>query len=276
MEDLVDFFLPEKLPLGSSTLKNPDSLNSYNFAMNQGKNPEQGSSKEPTGVGGSTTKENPEQGPSKGSVGSVGAGGSTIKEEFDPIIVDILGDKIKEDTQETNKAILAWAGKLKNYRDLPFDQLMLTSESDEPLLTLLRHQSNIYTKYVKNRMTWVSSRSVNTLGENKIRVREIHYNLAEIQEKYLSKVDTISKLENTTIQLKEFYATLNEYRNLSLKELNKADKIILEDIRKSALSKHSELKKVINAEYTEAKKEYNSQDSYLRMKVGEILKAKKK
>jgi hypothetical protein len=111
--------------------------------------------------------------------------------------------------------------------------------------------------------------------ENKLKIREINTKLVEIQENYLAKVNKISKLENRTIQLKEFYATLNEYRNLVLKELNKADNIILDDIRKSALYKYPNLKKELNIGFAQAKKEFNDQDSYLKKKVGEILNTKK-
>jgi len=273
-QEVLKAFSPEELLLGSSTIKDPDRLNLSTFAMDKGKNPEQVPSKEGSaGSARGTIKGNPEQVP--GKEGSVLGSGSTVKEDFDPIIVEILGDRVKEDTKEVNKAMLAWAGRLKSYRDLPLDQMRFTPESEEPLLTLLRTQSNIYTQCVKNRMTWVNGRSINTLEENQAKIKEIYFQLAEIQDNYLSKVDRISKLENRTTQVKEFYATLNEYRRLSLKELNKADNIILEDIRKSALNKHRELKKVINSEYTEAKKEFNSQDGYLKMKVGEIINARK-
>jgi hypothetical protein len=111
--------------------------------------------------------------------------------------------------------------------------------------------------------------------ENQIKIKEIHSKLVEIQDNYLAKVDKIAKLENKTVQLKEFYATLNEYRNSILKELNKADNIILEDIRKSPLYKYPNLKKELNIGLVQAKKEFNEHDSYLRKKIGEILKDKK-
>jgi len=254
-QEVLRAFFSEKLPLDTPVFeKQPDFSNPTYHAMDKGKSPEEGFSKEE----------------------SVSKGKSTSEENPDPIMVSTLAHFVKEDTQELNKAILSWAAQLKGHADLPFDKIKLTSEAEEPLLTLLRKQSNILTQCVRNRMTWVESRSVNTLGHNQEKIKEIYLKLVEIQDNYLSKVKKISTLESKTVQLKEFYATLNEYRNLSLKELNKADYIVLYDIRKSALSKDSGLKKVLNAEYTEAKKEFNSRDGYLRMKVGEILQAKKK
>jgi hypothetical protein len=260
-QEVIKALSPEKIPLGPSKV---EYLDLYN-AMDKGKNPEQ----VPNQGGSSGASENVNQ------QGSLEASGNTSQENPDPIMVSTLAHFIKEDTQQLNKAILTWAGKLKDQTELPFDQIKLTPEAEEPLLMLLRNQSNVLTQCIKNRMIWVDSRSINTLGENQNKIKEIYLNLVEIQDNYLSKVNKISKLESKTTQVKEFYSTLNEYRNLSLKELNKADNIVLGDIRNSPLSKDRALKKVLNAEYTEAKKEFNNQDGYLRMKVGDILKGKK-
>ena len=193
----------------------------------------------------------------------------------DPIVVSILADSIQEDTLELNQSLLALAETLKKYHQLSFDQIKLSPEMDEPLLTLLRKQSNIFTTNVRNRTTWVESRSINALMGNQFKLREIHSNLVDIQENYLAKVKNISKIENKTVQLKEFYATLNEYRNLIIKELNKAENIILADIRKSPLNQYPHLRKELNVGFVHAKKEFNEQDSYLKKKVGEILHSKK-
>jgi hypothetical protein len=84
---------------------------------------------------------------------SVRTGGSTNEEDADPIIVSILADAVKEDTEKLNKSILATAEKLKELNNIPFDQLKLISELEEPLLSLLRNQSNLFTFNVKNRMS---------------------------------------------------------------------------------------------------------------------------
>jgi hypothetical protein len=145
---------------------------------------------------------------------------------------------------------------------------------EETLIRILQDQSNTLTKYVTNRMTWLQSRALNALEENQIKIKEIHFKIIEIQKNFSSKVK-ISKIENETVQIKEFYATLNEYRNIVLKEVNKGDTIILKDIKESRLNKYSDLKKAIITDYNAAKKEFNSNDSYLRMKVGEVINRKK-
>jgi hypothetical protein len=117
--------------IDSSTIQNPNSLDSTYHAMDK----EGNSGKASNDQGLTETK----------------AGGSTREENPDPIIVSILADSIQEDTLELNKTILALAGKLKNYTELSFDQIKLTPEAEEPLLALLQKQSNLFTTNVKNR-----------------------------------------------------------------------------------------------------------------------------
>lgn len=248
-EEVLDVFFTEKIPQGPSTFEDSDPLKSTYHMADKGKNPAEASSK-----GESLSNSNTEQD-----------------------IFAVAAADLKEDTQFLNKAILAWAQQLKSYGDLPFDQISIkNSEGNEPLLTLLRKQSNIYTGYVKNRMTWVETGKVFTYPENKENLRDIHFKLVAIQENYLSKVKKISQSDNELTQVRVFYATLNEYRNACTKELNKADNLILKDIREGVLGDNVQLKKVINGEYTQAKKEFNNRDGYLKAKVGEIINARNK
>lgn len=265
-QEIFDLFSDEKMHIGSpsvnntlSSVRKDESLPSnltYN-AMDKGESAEKGSNNP---SGNSSTKY-----------------GATATREVnpDPIVVSILADSIQEDTLQLNKSILALAEALKKYNELSFDKIKLTSEAEEPLLTLLRKQSTLFTTHIRNRTTWVESRTVNAIMGNQFKVKEIHSDLVEIQQKYLDKVKKISQLENKTLQLKEFYATLNEYRNSIVKELNKAENIILEDIRKSPLYKYPHLRKELNVGFVQAKKEFNDQDSYLKKKVGEIIQNKK-
>lgn len=48
----------------------------------------------------------------------------------------------------------------------------------------------------------------------------------------MSKTQIIPNHNSPIVQVKVFYAALNQYRNESLKELNKVENIILDKIRK--------------------------------------------
>jgi hypothetical protein len=53
------------------------------------------------------------------------------------------------------------------------------------------------------------------------------------------------------------------------------DTIVLQNIKDNPwLKKNKELKKLLNVEYAEAKRDFINKDSYLKMKVGEILRKK--
>ncbi len=202
---------------------------------------------------------------------------STISEEMhNSIIASILADEVLNDTKEMNESILAWAKELKKWGDFPYDSSnKLIPGTEELLIKTLQEQSKLLSVHVKTRSDWVYSRAINTLPEAKLKLKEIHLGLNKLEKDYYSKVRKISEIKNQSQQLKEFYIALNEFRNLSTKELNKLDNILIEDIKGSLLYKNLELKKAINVEYVQAKKEFKDNDSYLKNKIGEILKNKK-
>lgn len=199
---------------------------------------------------------------------------SKEKEIEKSVIVSILGDEVTIDTKDMIKSILDWSKELEKWADFPCPENKLTPGTEEGFLIMLRDQSKIFSIHTKTRMVWVEARLVNALPETRLKIKEIHSNLLEMQSKYYLKAKEIAKLENKASQVKQFYAASNEYRNLVSKELNKIDNILIEDIKDSDLYKHKKLRHTINVEYPKAKKEYNDKDSYIKKRVGEILKNK--
>jgi hypothetical protein len=128
-----------------------------------------------------------------------------------------------------------------------------------------------------NRYNWINEINNGVLEKNKTEINQTTSKLIDIQNYHNSKLDSLYKLENINTEIKECYSSINQFRNSGLKELNKAEGLLLEELRtKNYLNKNSELRTVLNIEFTNAKKEFNSQDSYLRAKVGQILNAKNK
>lgn len=212
---------------------------------------------------------NPEQGK------EVSGGGASMTRE-QQIQLDLLSIEVKKDTLDMMKALKLWSEELQKYGTLPFDKMDLNkSESIEALLNLLRKQSNILTRSITNRVTWGDSRCANVTKESLLEWGEQKSKMVKIQEDYWAKASKLSTAKDQTTELKEFYAILNNYRNSMIKELNKGESIIIEDIRKSLLYKYPEIRKVVNVESVEIKKEFNNQDSYLKKKVGEIVNSKK-
>lgn len=216
-------------------------------------------------------------------------GGSGINPE-DSSFWSHLVKSIRDETRDLIYSIKdIGAKKLEKYNGLwssddpEMDRVVIAPENAEGFITLLQKQSNMFTAFVRNRMEWVDVlRTQINIGiglytaEEVAKIKAARTKLAEIHNSYMSKTQIIPNHNSPIVQVKVFFAALNQYRNESLKELNKVENIILDKIRKhNILSKDGELKRVLNLELIEAKKEFNTQDSYLRAKIGEALKNKK-
>lgn len=232
-----------------------------------GKGNEQGSGKqEGLGSEGSSKQE---------GLGSEGGTRRRLGSATDPILNSLIADSVKEETAGHNKAVFAWADVLKKLNEMPIEDLKTSDGAEEFILSVLRKQSNVFTRYLKIRMIWVDSMRVNLPEDSKVKLQISRVKLVEIQQNYWAKLVRIIKLEDKAIQCREFYATLNQYRNEVLKELNKCDTVVMDDLRKSYFYNNKGLKKVLNVENTQAKKEFHHQDGYLRAKIGELLKARR-
>jgi hypothetical protein len=252
------------------------------------------SSSNNSGVGDLNTASTPSDSGQAGTasqVGLVGAGKITTLNEWkftgnkDPavlssasdihakIVLDMTAEEIANDTRDLNKAIIFFSEKLKvrHTSVLEMDKTDLKSDTADSLIKLLQDQSVVCSRFADARITWAKARSINCLEENQVKLHELQSGLPEIRKKYAYKVNTIIKIENKVVQAKEFYSALNEYRNLSFKILNQVDDVVLRDIRTSPIKNSPELKKALN-EYAVAKKQFKDNDSYLKMKVGEIIK----
>jgi hypothetical protein len=265
-------FWEETFRLFSELYSNPKGLSQTTFHMEGGEDPNsqsqsQSSNEQPNSQRNEDKNENRQYRPRSEE---------EIKEMVHhKVTVSILGEYIVKDTKEVISAMSKWADVLKKYNDtIPLDGKQLEGYQDT-LIKLLQFQSNTYTQFVSNRMSWLHARTENMLPSNKEKILEFRRKIMEIQADYRSKISTVQNLDSNTKQVKQLYAILNEYRNKVSKELNQAENIGLQDIRNSDLIKEPEVKKTINVQYIEAKRRYVHEDEYLRKKIGEILNAKK-
>ncbi len=239
-----------------------------------------GESDSPKGVGSSKVTE-----PSKDSAESLsksknkskGLDMSSISEELDKsVVISILADEVAADTKKMSGSLAAWAKQLEIWTDFPCPDNKLTPQLEEAFLMMLRDQSKIFCINAQTRMVWADARAGNALPATQTKLKEINSKLVELQTKYYSKVKLIASSDNKTLQVKEFYSCLNEYRNLVNKELNKVDNLIIGDLKDSALYKYPQIRKAVNVEYVQAKKHFNDTDGYLKRRIGEILNNKTK
>lgn len=263
-EEILDSISLDKLTMGPSG--NTDLSNSSILTMDNGKNPEQRSNAKQESNSGSNNEN------SDARCDNIS---DKVKQQ---VTNDILAETMVKDTRVLNESLYAWAKNIGGYNDMPINNLTLTSgEGKKLLIKLLKTQNKALTETMINRYNWIDDIAKGVLEKNKTEINQITSKLIDIQNHHYSRIAGLSKLESETVQIRECYSSINQFRNSALKELNKAESLLLEEIRtRNYLNKNDELRTVLNAEFTNAKKEFNSQDSYLKAKVGQILNAKKK
>ena len=228
-----------------------------------------------------TDKEkNPEQVTSKkGSSSSSGGEIQTSREELlDRIATySLAASEIAEDTKGYSNNFLALAEGFKRFNTLELGILNMnnTTEVEKVFIPLLKEQGTCYSKYQTSLTLWIKSRAINLQPENKTKVMDAIANMEIARDKYLSVIRNIGLHQDATTQAKVYYAALNEQRNSVNKELNKANDIVLKDIKASpfCITNHEDCKNLVRTlkDYSNAKKEFNIQDSNLKKKLGEVI-----
>lgn len=197
--------------------------------------------------------------------------------------MSILSSRFVESTEVLSNDIKGLSRHLETHgRNLP-DNAKLTSMSEGEFLKLLHKNSHILGAYTSNRAAWMHAHRALLSDVDRAKLDEILENGKNIHKNYLEKAQKISQLDSTQTQVKTFYGELNHYRSRILKELNKADSIIWDNLKTSPMAERPELKneyadikKIFNIEYTEAKKNFIKHDNYLKKRIGEIINEPKK
>lgn len=206
----------------------------------------------------------------------------TRKDLTDHLTLIMMGAyEVAEDTNRAGDSLVGIAGVLKKLGQIDFEKLSAQNKSDvENFFTrYLQEQGKMYSNAQTTRKTWINARSINLLPENQVEVQKHIKNLEPIREKYISKLQSLSKHPDSITQLRLYYSALNEQRSLMNKELNKADDIVFKDIKKSAFCTigNDDSKKLIKAlqDYTNAKLKFTTQDNDLKKRLGEVINKKK-
>lgn len=106
---------------------------------------------------------------------------------------------------------------------------------------------------------------------------ELEEKTNRIRAKYYDDIEKLSDKENFIACLNEFYVLTNAFRNSVTKEIKLVENKYLESLRTSHLYKsNKEFKGLITHDYIAAKKVFVDQDSYLKKKVGEIVREREK
>ena len=254
---------------GDEALKNSrkgkDKLTDSNIsskAIDKGKNLEQVTSNKGSGSG-------------SGSSGEI----KFTTEELVDLIVKAswAASEIAEDTKSYNEKFAALAKGLETLNSLEVNRLNINNPTDvsKVFIPLLQQHGSMHTNFLNSRLAWITSRAANLQVDNKTKVKDAIANIQIIRQKYLSAIEDVAKHQDTTKQAKVYYAALNEQRNSVNKEFNKADDIVLKDLKASpfCVIDHDDCKNLVKTlkGYSNAKKEFITQDSNLKKKLGEVI-----
>ncbi len=192
----------------------------------------------------------------------------------------IIAGETATDTKDSADRILEASKAVSKYNTLDLNRIDINNKKDVEtfFIDLLKQHGILYSHYTVYRDTWIKCRLANLTFENTPKVKEGINKYVQAREKYLSAIGTLDNHENVTTQAKVYYSILNEQRNVVNKELNKVEEIILKDLRQSPFctTRHEDCKKLVRSliDYNNAKKEFNTQDSLLKKKIGEAINKK--
>jgi hypothetical protein len=103
--------------------------------------------------------------------------------------------------------------------------------------------------------------------------------MQDVRNKYVASIDQLKSLNSSTTQAKVFYGVFNEQRRLTNKELNQAEVIVMKNLKSGpfCLVDHQDCKNLLKSlkDYNKAKENFNSQDNYLKKKIGEMINKNK-
>jgi hypothetical protein len=192
----------------------------------------------------------------------------------------IIAGETAADTKDSADRIREVAKAISKYTILDLNKIDINNKKDVDtfFIDLLKQHGILYSHYTVYRDTWIKCRLANLTFENTSKVKEGINKYVQAREKYLSAIGTLDNHESVITQAKVYYSILNEQRNVVNKELNEVEEIILKDLRQSPFctTHHEDCKKLVRSllDYNNAKKEFNTQDSLLKKKIGEAINKK--
>jgi hypothetical protein len=246
IEDLIETFSPEKLPIGGIYQMENKNLEKGSISPEQPKKgSEQTDSKE--------ISETPE---------------ISEKIQRDLFIAD-LTDFLQDFRGFNDKAIKALKKASETdffYEDKP--------EIQEAFISLLQAQSGYLTKSYSMRSIWITMFGHYLSEDVRLELKDLETNREKITENYLLKTDKLAERTNIKSSLKEFFTITNAYRNALNKELNKAEEMVHKNLRETVVYKNPGVKKLVNIDYPNIKQSFNKEDNYLKNKIQERLHSK--
>lgn len=193
------------------------------------------------------------------------------------VLSSITAGELSKDTNAVTDTILKIGQQMDDSKviDLSIIDVHDKFAADEFVIGYLQRHGNLYSNSTKMRAIWLECRLVNIEREDRRKVAEHLVKVWDIRDKYVASIDRVKSLNSSTTQAKVFYGIFNEQRRLTNKELNQAEVIVIKSLKSGpfCLVDHQDCKDLLKSlkDYNKAKEKFNSQDNYLKKKIGEMI-----
>lgn len=201
----------------------------------------------------------------------------SIKEQ---VLSSLTAKELREDTEAACTVMSKITKQSSDYTTINLDKINANDVThvDTFFTAFLQQHATLFSHYLNTRDTWIQCRVINVDPEVRTKVWECINNKTKAREKYISTIKDLSRHKSSITQAKVFFGAFNEHKNIINKELNKAEELIIKDLKKGpfCLVDHPDCKNLVKSlkDYAKAKEAFNSQDNYLKKKIGEIINRK--
>jgi hypothetical protein len=165
----------------------------------------------------------------------------------------------------------------EHYKKLPSSFSMYDKGAIDVVSNHLQGQAEILNSYIKMRLVWLDRIRINLSPENKQVFISKHSELKSLHGKFCDDTAKLVNISDAHEQARQFFIILNTYRNKTFKIVNMLESISHKDIQHNMpiLYKNPEFKKLVNVDVPKSLKEVETEDSYLKSKISELINVKK-
>ncbi len=193
------------------------------------------------------------------------------------VLSGLTAAELVKDTNAVTDTLTKVGKDLDNYKALDLSIINVHDKFavDSFVLQYLQKYAEIFRSSATLRFTWLDCRLVNINLEDRKKVA-LHLAKVEIaREKYLAELRKIESHKSSTTQAKVFFGVFNEQRRAVNKELAQAELITIKGLKTGpfCLVDDPDCKNLLKSlkDYNKAKENYNTQDNYLKKKIGEMI-----
>jgi hypothetical protein len=198
---------------------------------------------------------------------------SELKSMVERAITDI-GEKTK-DYLNVNEALVNKLKRIENKVNIMDSADLKTKQGVDFFTLYLDIHLKTLTEYYHNRAVYLNSVSPFLSEESQMILDGMENKLAALRVEFIEKIETLKATKKDDVLVREMFNATNVYRKEVSRYLNVGENYFHAQFRASSIFKSLELKKSINSDFAQAKKDFSDKDLLLKKKTSERLYAKK-